>query len=207
VSATDGTQSLTRVVRAGLDKLERNLHTAQPGIVVSYDASTQTADVRPAVRRTLPSASDEDRDVYEQLPVCPHVPVMWPRGRGFSCVGTLSPGDSVLLVFCERDFSDWYDSGAVSDPQFAELHALNGAVAIPGLTPRTNPIPVPSDAAALASKLDLLIIALKAAVVVAGDGGAALKAAVVAAFPAITGSPAPAVGVITTGSTVLKLGS
>lgn len=201
MSAASGDHSLARVLSTVIDSKLLELHTATPGIVVSYDPSTQTADVRPAVRPALPDAEDEDLDVYEELPVCPHVPVAWPRGRGFSCVGTLSPGDSVLLVFCERDLSQWYETNEVSNPQFAELHALNGAIAIPGLAPRSNPIPVPSDAAALASKVDL-VFRLIAQSTPPGTEPVmlALKNALVAA--GYTGAPTDTVG-----SSIVKLGA
>lgn len=121
---------------------------------------------------------------------------------------TLSPGDPVLLVFCERDFGQWWDSGQLSNPQSTGLHSINGAVALPGLTPRINPIPVPSDAAALASKLDAFLRAVSALADSTTPATAVAAAqGVILAARGVVGGSAGVPGTGTTGSSVLKLGS
>ena len=63
-------------VRALKREISSSLHCALPGIVESFDAASQTACIRPAVRRA--SAA---------LPVLRDVPVFFPgsRGSGITC--------------------------------------------------------------------------------------------------------------------------
>ena len=194
------------------DARERHFGVALPGIVLSYDAATQTASIQPAVNRWVPDESSPDEDLSEPLPALQSVPVMWPKGRNFSVTGTLAAGDPVLLVCIDRDMSGWRTSGAQSDPQDARLHDWSSAVAIPGLVPSTSPFPVPSDAAALANVLDTLGRS------VAALGGAAPGAPsiVVATLPDVATAVNaiilafrvawPQIASGTVGSTILKLG-
>ena len=92
-------------------------------------------------------------------------------------------------------------TGEVSDPGDLRRHDLSHAVCIPGFTPASAAPPALADAAALASKVDNLIKALKTA---AAD--AAVVAALNLNFPNISGPATPDVA-FTTGSDVLKLGS
>lgn len=121
-----------------LDSRSADLHTAIPGIVRSYSATNQTADIEPALLRVVPAADDSEEDPRERLPVLPAVPIAWPRAGGFFLHFPVNVGDSVLLVFCESDINAWRASGRVSDPGVFERHVLSGAVAVPGLYPRTN---------------------------------------------------------------------
>ena len=195
-----GGLTLGEVLTDAADARERHFGVALPGIIVSYDSGTQTASVQPAVNRWVPDESSPDEDLSEPLPVLQSVPVMWPKGRNFAFAGTLSAGDPVLLVCIDRDMSGWRSSGAQSDPQDARLHDWSSAVAIPGLVPATTSFsPAPTDAAALASVLDLLITVLRTWTVSPNDGGAALKAAILVAFPLVSFT--------TSASTVLKLGA
>ena len=127
-------------LRRILQSFSLDLHTAIPGIVRSYDPTTQTADIEPAIRRVLPAANeDDDADETEALPILPSVPIVWPRAGGFFLHFPISPGDSVLVVFSEVDTNAWRASGDLSDPGVPTRHGLSGAVAIPGLYPRGNP--------------------------------------------------------------------
>lgn len=207
---------LPEAIRAAIDSRLAQAHVALPGIVVSYDASAQTADVRPGVRRPLPT--DEDGAyVTEDLPVIPAVPVCWPRGNGQHFAPGLAPGDGVLIVVCDIDYTTWHRTGSVSDPADLRRHALAHAVCVPGFAPASAAL-APSardlkaadaeiggstDAAGLASMLDKLIAVLKTS----GVGGSTNVPGVLAtAFPSLAGSttPTPATS---TGSAVLKLGS
>lgn len=192
-----------------------------PGNVVSYDEDTETATVQLGVHRLLPLADDPDQDEVEEHPPVYSVPVAWPRARGYSVVGSLQAGDPVLLVACPRDISGWRRTGKPAAPGDARLGGSAGVVAIPGLEAAVSGFPTPSDAAALASKLDTLIGIILGALAAQplpgtppgppGTGDWSLFQATVALyFPAIASKPAtPAPADITTddttGSAILKL--
>lgn len=210
---TFGTPSDAEVLGYALDKRERNTAKALPGTVVSYDEGAQTCSVTPGVHRLVPSADDEDVDETEPLPTLQDVPVCWLVGRGIQVKAKLQAGDSVLLIAMDRDIDGWMRSGKPAEPDDARMNSWGSAIAIPGLVPTSSPFPEPTDAAALASALNLLIGVLLAWVPVPLDGGAALKALLVAAFPNIppaglSGTPVPLPPIWaadTTGSSVLLL--
>ncbi len=155
--------SIGEAVNDALDARDRRLSKALPGTVVTYNAATKTATVKPGVHRLVPSVSDPDDDEIEELPAIPDVPVCWPVGRGFAItpgIGLL-PGDPVLLVCCDRDISGWLRTGTPSDPDDARLHSWGSAVAIPGLV-HSAYANTPVDAAALASRLDTIFRAISA---------------------------------------------
>ncbi len=195
------------IARHLLDKQLRAFGVALPGTVMSYDADTRTATVRPGVHRLVPSLTNEDEDLVEELPPLQDVPVCWPMGRGFAFADvSLAAGDPVLLICLDRDASGWRRTGAPAEPEDARAHHWGSAVAIPGLAPRQNPVPVPSDAAALASKLDTFLrtISALANTVTPGSAETATAAIITAARAAVGGSPGvPGTG--TVGSSVLKL--
>jgi Phage protein Gp138 N-terminal domain len=146
--------ALARAIRAGVTGGLRGVAKTLPGIVVSYDSATETCSVQPAVHQLVPVEYDLDEDHVEELPILYDVPVAWPRAKGYSLVGELEAGDSVLLVAFDRDVSGWRRSGKASEPDTALAHAWSSAVAIPGLQPDEPCFEAPGDAAALASALD-----------------------------------------------------
>lgn len=128
------------VLRRVLESERLDLHTALPGIVRSYDAEAQTADIRLAVRRVIPVGDEDEEDQTEAYPILPSVPVLMPRGGGYYVALPVEVGDTVLVVFCEADLNRWRETGAVSDPGLSTRHGLSGAVAIPGLHHQGNPL-------------------------------------------------------------------
>lgn len=85
-----------------------DIYTAQPGQVVSYDAETGYARVRPdlALRAWV---DDTNGFVYITAPIIEEVPVCWPvwGGAQLGQVGQLVPGDRVLLVSVDRSVDEW----------------------------------------------------------------------------------------------------
>lgn len=140
MTVTSGTPSWAEVVSRAIETRVGNLHVALPGKVKSYDASTQTADVQPMVKRIVPSGTDETEDFEEELPIIPSVPVLHPRGGGFYCHVPVAAGDSVLLVFCDADPVQWRKTGQNRAPGDRRMHHLSHAIAIPGLFPSASPI-------------------------------------------------------------------
>ncbi|MEY4507967.1 MAG: hypothetical protein RLZZ450_89 [Pseudomonadota bacterium] len=201
--AASDTPDIGDVILAAMGSLVRNFAVAQPGTVTSYDADSQTCSVTPGVHRLVPTIEDGDDDETEPLPTIPDVKVCWLVGRGIQVKGTLQPGDTVLLVALDFDPSAWMRAGSAQPPDDARAHHWAHAVAIPGLVPDTSPFPEPTDAAALASKVDALIATLKTT----APGPASNVAALLATkFPDVPASVGLSVSG-GTGSTILKLGA
>jgi hypothetical protein len=119
-----------------LDTRQRELHTAMPGRVESYDADTQTCDVLPQLKIQRPDG--EGGYTTCDLPVLPHVPVCFQRTTNFFMSFPLQKGDFVLLVFSERAIGNWRQKGEASNPGDLRMHSLAGAVAIPGVYPTSG---------------------------------------------------------------------
>ena len=66
------------------------------GEVQSFDATLQTASIRPAI--TLDG---------EPAPILESVPVLLPAGGGWEINLHLAAGDQVLLIFCGREMYRW----------------------------------------------------------------------------------------------------
>ena len=96
-----------------------SLHCALPGTVVSFDASTQTAEIQPAVEMdtlTFPVLSD--------VPVFMPVPL------------EVNPGDACLVIFADRDIDAWFESGETEVPPSGRMHSLSDGFAFVGFRAR-----------------------------------------------------------------------
>ncbi len=91
------------------------LHTMLPGIVVSYDESTRTAVVQPAIY-----------DGAEAMEPIEDVPVLFPRGGGFRLVFPLVKGDEVEIRFSKVDPARFLVTGEVSKADNVRRGGLYG---------------------------------------------------------------------------------
>jgi hypothetical protein len=130
--------SWKEIIEAGVNTELDRIFKACPATVTTYDPITNTAFVRPSVKRAIYTGSGERK--YEDLPEIPFVPVMWPRAGGMVMRMPLSPGDTVLLVFSDVSLAEWRDGADPAEPIDARLHGFGWPIAIPGLFPDTNPL-------------------------------------------------------------------
>lgn len=115
--------------------------TTFPGYVVSYDRSTQTADVQviPRMRRR-----DLDTGVvsYVRVPVIPAVPILFPSGGDSSIVWDLDANDPVWVVLADRSVDEWRATGnRDTEPQIPRRWDFTDAVAFPGGRPNADALP------------------------------------------------------------------
>ena len=92
-----------------------SLHCALPGIVVSFDAERQTAEIQPAVKQgslTYPPLSG--------VPVFMPVPF------------EVNPGDACLVVFADVNTDAFLESGEAAEPPSARKHSLSDGFAFVG---------------------------------------------------------------------------
>jgi hypothetical protein len=122
-----------------LDARQAEIWTAIPGVVVSYDAASQTAAIQPAIKN---AQLDPDGDpIVEQLPQIPNVPVLFPRAGDFSLTFPVLAGDTVLLVFQSRSADRWRNDGQSDrQPSTYRMHDMSDAVAFVGYYPATFPL-------------------------------------------------------------------
>jgi len=139
---TPSLATLSTVIRDGVENRIKDLHTSMPGIIVSFDAATQTATVQPAIRRVF-ITRDETIQILSptDLPVLINVPIIYPRGGGFSLTFPVAVDDECLIVFCERSIDNWHTNGGINDPLARRFHALSDAVAHVGLSSLPNVVP------------------------------------------------------------------
>jgi hypothetical protein len=84
------------VHEARMEQLLLSMDGPMPGRVQSYDPVHQVADVVPQVRNPYPQP--DGTYVFEDLPVIPDVPILWPRcGKWFMAM-SVEPGDAVVII-------------------------------------------------------------------------------------------------------------
>ena len=134
--------TLASNIKQGIESRVKDLHTSMPGIVQSFDAALQLATVQPAIRRIFVTREgDKEILVPTDLPILINVPVVFPRGGGFSLTFPVAEGDECLLVFCERSIDNWHQTGKVKTPGAKRFHSLSDATAFVGLSSLPNKVP------------------------------------------------------------------
>lgn len=116
--------SLVEAIRAGIVEV----HTALPGEIVNFDATTQTASVQLCIQREVVDSTDTITQLDE-------VPVMIQCGGGFSVTFPLTAGDPCLILFIERGLDNWYLDGGCQAPETRRHHHYSDAICLPGLRP------------------------------------------------------------------------
>ena len=134
--------TLASVIKKGVDNRLKELHTALPGFIESFDAVKQTASVQLATKRIfITDNGDTETSTAEAVPVLINVPVIFPRGGGFSFTFPIGKGDECLVVFSERSIDDWHKFGKVRTPEARRFHSLSDGMCFVGLSSEPNKIP------------------------------------------------------------------
>lgn len=124
--------SVEQAMRGVAEGLLKETHTCLPGIVAGFDAETQTAQVRPAIKRVFAEVGPVD------LPACVDVPVCFPAGGDFVLTFPVAAGDECLLVFSERAIDFWWEKGGVQLPSEYRLHDYSDAFALVGVSSKAR---------------------------------------------------------------------
>lgn len=141
--------TLAEIIRRAIDSRLLDVHVSCIARVEKFTPGPPgppVVDVVPVIRRAL--VDTKGATAHEDLPVIPNVPVIYPRGTGdvYSITWPLAVGDHVSLVFNTCSFSQWRETGEISDPGDLRLHSLGNPVAIPGVGPKSSQLPVDATA-------------------------------------------------------------
>lgn len=179
-------------LRAALGGWQSKLWMSAPGIVVSFDASSCTAVIQPAVGGL--KREQDGTTTPTTLPVITDVPVVFPRG-GFGVITfPVAAGDEVLLVFSCRPIDAWWQSGGVQRPGFSRMHSLSDAFAVIGPASKPSvPASISTDSVEMRSHDGAVKVSLNPgarAVSITAPGGIMLNGPVTINGPITQGAPA-----------------
>lgn len=140
---TDSASSTTEMFK----RMQSNINTSIPCIVNSFDKARQTVNVKPVVQL---SKSVNGKTEYFEMTELINVPVLFPGGAGFSITYPIVEGDECLVVFSQKSYDNWFDSGKVSkavEDVVSRRHDLSDGIAIVGLRSLPNVVTDFSDTA------------------------------------------------------------
>lgn len=121
----DGEQMLNAVI----GRVSSSINCHVPGEIVAFDPDTQTATVRPTVRRRIRTETGVQEMDY---PLLTDVPVFMPGGGLFALTMPVAPGDECLVLFSDVCIDAWFQSGGVQNPIVARSHDLSDGFALVG---------------------------------------------------------------------------
>lgn len=113
-----------------LEASQANVWTALPGIIQSFDSSTMTCSVQPAIQAKLTLPTGEQQ--WLTLPLLTQVPVIFPSGGGYTLTFPIELGDECLVVFSSRCIDLWWLKGGVQIQNDIRMHHLSDGFALPG---------------------------------------------------------------------------
>lgn len=137
--------NLLDVINLAIRQKLVDTRTACPAIVEKYDHNKQRLRVRLSINRGYQQYKFDDIILED-------VPAVFSRHGNAGLSYPIKKGDQVLLLFNDRDLSQWKKSGSGFCPTSNELHPLSGAVAIAGLYPNDKPFKQKKEATELVGK-------------------------------------------------------
>ena len=117
-------------IRTAQDGHQAQIWTALPGIVQSFNAGAVTVSVQPAIKGEVRGQDGKTSRV--NLPLLVDVPVVFPRGGGYTLTFPVAVGDECLLVFSSRCIDGWWQDGGTQPALDQRMHDLSDAFAIIG---------------------------------------------------------------------------
>ena len=137
--AEDNTGSLSAAIRLACKNMLKEVHTTIPGYIVSFNPTTQSAQVQVSIRRVyVNNRSGEDVQTAVQVPALIHVPVIFLRGGGWCITFPVKAGDECIVHFSERAIDTWRKNGGVQDPKDWRMHDYSDAICQVGLSSEAN---------------------------------------------------------------------
>lgn len=96
---------------------------ASPAFLVQdLDPEAQTVAVQIAIQERVRTPNGQ---AWWDVPPIVNVPIVTPRGGGYSVTLPLKKGDQGLLVFCDTCFDLWWQNGQENSPPVANVPAVS----------------------------------------------------------------------------------
>ena len=130
----EGRAKQARLVRDAFREIMKGVCTSLPGHILTFDPSTQLAQVQPGILRV-------DISVAEfTIPPIIEVPVYFPGGD-YCLEYQIDPGCEGDILFSQRCIDGWVQSGGVATNPIGRFHNMQDAMFLPGFRSQPNVLP------------------------------------------------------------------
>lgn len=113
------------LVKTIISKVTRSLNVCLPATVIAYDNSKNTVKLQPAIQTVLPDKT------FQDMPLLLNVPVLEIGGKGLSIKIPLEPGDTGIVIFCDRDITLFKQEKKNTQPNTLRKHDLGDGIFVP----------------------------------------------------------------------------
>jgi hypothetical protein len=120
------------------DAIKSSIRVAIPGIIQSFDATTQTCTVQPCIREKVTNL-DYSTD-WTKLPLLLDVPIALPRAGNFALTLPVQKNDECLIIFSDMCIDGWWSLGGIQNQLEKRRHDLSDCFAILGTYSQPNKI-------------------------------------------------------------------
>lgn len=124
-------EDVIEAIRVALDGRQREIWTALPAILESFDAANQTCQVQPAINALVRQQNGPAQ--WVQLPLLSDVPLQFAGGGGFTLTFPMQQGDEGLLILSSRCIDAWWAYGGIQNQVEYRMHDLSDGFFIPGI--------------------------------------------------------------------------
>lgn len=129
-------RTVTEVVASDMDvydavvtKTMASINCCLPGIITSFDGTTQTASIKPAITRKVKTGGIT---IDKEYPILVDVPVLFLGGGMYSLTFPVVEGDECIVLFSDVCIDAWFQSGSVQNQSMTRSHSLSDGFAIVG---------------------------------------------------------------------------
>lgn len=124
-------------------EIKSEIFKVAPGTIVAFDKDSQTAsvklDYKAVIIGGIPQSNGTAVDKIVDYPIILKCPVMVLTGGAARLTLPVAAGDTCIVLFCDRDIDDWYQTGDTNrPPATARMHDISDALAIVGIRSIAN---------------------------------------------------------------------
>lgn len=118
--------TLQELIKKTILQTLKQLRVSMPVKVEKYNATKALVDVS-IIQKDFLDGIEIDQ------PIITEIPVSFLQAGGALITIPIKKGDTGLVIFTDRDISEWVETGNTIAPQSERLHALSDAIFIPGI--------------------------------------------------------------------------
>lgn len=130
----------TELLEQAKNNAMMDVRVSMPARIVSFDPVTKTASVEIGLKMV------NGDDSYSDYPPLVDCPCKFTRGGGFHLVHPYKQGDKGIVLFSDRCFDGWFESGQVAPPMDFRIHSMSDAYFIGGVDCLDDVSPIISNA-------------------------------------------------------------